>query len=127
MKTELPDVAAMRPFVPAKDFRASERFYTELGFRPEPLGDGLVAMHMGAFSFLLQAFYVRDLAENFMMSVVVPDLDAWWAHIDGLKLTDRYDIMPPAAPAIQPWGLMVAYVWDPVGVLWHFVQQPQAA
>ena len=25
----------------------------------------------------------------------------------------------PKAPAMQPWGLRVAYVFDPSGVLWH--------
>jgi uncharacterized glyoxalase superfamily protein PhnB len=29
----------------------------------------------------------------------------------------------PAAPARQPWGLVVAYVVDPSGVLWHIAEQ----
>ena len=38
--------------------------------------------------------------------------------------------MRPFVPArdfasdIQPWGLTVAYVVDPGGILWHFVQKP---
>ncbi len=47
------DVVAMRPFVPAKDFKTSLRFYTDIGFSPFPLGDGLAAMHLGPFAFLL--------------------------------------------------------------------------
>jgi hypothetical protein len=49
-------VEAMRPFVPAKDFSVSKRFYEELGFRSESLGDGLAAMHLGSYSLLLQDY-----------------------------------------------------------------------
>jgi hypothetical protein len=55
-RTSAPDVVAMRPFVPAKDFDTSQRFYTD-------------------------------------------------------------------APTLQPWGLVVAYVWDPSGVLWHIAEE----
>jgi uncharacterized glyoxalase superfamily protein PhnB len=29
----------------------------------------------------------------------------------------------PKAPAMQPWGLRVAYVVDPSGVLWHVAER----
>jgi hypothetical protein len=50
----------MRPTVPAKDFDISRRFYVELGFQPHPLTDRLVEMQLGALSFILQAYYVRE-------------------------------------------------------------------
>jgi hypothetical protein len=53
-------VKAMRPMVPAKDFEISKRFYIELGFEPKTLTDGLVEMQLGAFSFILQAYYVQQ-------------------------------------------------------------------
>ncbi len=115
-------VRALRPFVPAKDFDASKRFYIELGFRAEPLGDGLVEMHLGPYSFLLQDYYVEQWAGNFMMHVLVDDLEAWWSHIAALDLASRYDVESPRAPKMQSWGLKVAYVVDPAGVLWHFAQ-----
>lgn len=117
-----PDVAMMRPFVPAKDFDTSLRFYTELGFRPFMLGDKLASLHLGQFAFILQDAYVKDWADNFMMHLLVPKLDAWWERIHGLNLCDRYDITPPAEPKLQSWGLVVSYVRDPTGVLWHFAQ-----
>lgn len=47
--------------VPAKDFDISKRFYIELGFQPpRPLTDRLVEMQLGALSFILQAYYVRE-------------------------------------------------------------------
>ena len=33
------DIVAMRPFVPAKDFETSVRFYTDLGFSEYRLGE----------------------------------------------------------------------------------------
>jgi hypothetical protein len=53
-------VRAMRPTVPARDFDISNQFYTELGFQPRPLTDRLVEMQLGVFSFILQAYYVRE-------------------------------------------------------------------
>lgn len=115
-------VVALRPFVPAKDFQTSRQFYNALGFREEPLGDDLVELHLGAFSFLLQNYYVPDWAGNFMMHVLLDDLDAWWTRIDSLDLAKRFDVPAPTPPMPQPWGLTVAYVVDPSGVLWHFAQ-----
>ncbi len=120
------EVVAMRPFVPAKDFETSFRFYTELGFQAFRLGDGLASMHLGAFAFLLQNYYVEAWAGNFMMHVLVKDLDAWWEKIRGLDLGARFDVRPPTEPKLQPWGLVVAYVVDPAGVLWHFAQDRDA-
>jgi catechol 2,3-dioxygenase-like lactoylglutathione lyase family enzyme len=115
-------VVALRPFVPAKDFQTSRRFYEALGFREEPLGDDLVELHLGAYSFLLQNYYVEDWAGNFMMHVLLEDLDAWWAQVEPLDLANRFGVTAPAPPKPQPWGLTVAYVVDPSGVLWHFAQ-----
>jgi len=52
-----------------------------------------------------------------MMQLMVDDLDAWWTHIERLDLAAAFGVPPPRAPAIQPWGLRVAYVMDPSGVL----------
>ena len=57
-----------------------------------------------------------------MMHLMVDDLDAWWAHILALDLSGRFGVPQPQPPAMQPWGLRVAYLVDPAGVLWHFAQ-----
>jgi hypothetical protein len=67
-------VTAMRPMVPAKDFEISKRFYVELGFHPRPLTDQLVEMQLGVFSFILQGYYVREWADNFVVHVTVSDV-----------------------------------------------------
>ncbi len=120
-----PDVVALRPFVPASDFQASLNFYTDLGFSSTPLGDGVAGLQLGPFSFLLQNFSAPGFAENFMMHLLVNDLDAWWTKIAALHLAERYGVRPPTPPALQPWGLTVSYVVDPAGVLWHIAQQPR--
>ena len=112
----------VRPFVPAKDFDLSKHFYEALGF--EKVLDGDVAIFQaGSGGFILQRYYQKEWAENFMMQLMVDDLDAWWAHITSLDLQARFGVPEPKAPAMQPWGLRTAYVIDPSGVLWHVAQR----
>jgi hypothetical protein len=117
-----PDVVALRPFVPAKDFEASLRFYVDLGFTATRISDSLASMQLGPFGFLLQKFDVQGFAGNFMMHLLVNDVAGWWKHIASLDLAGNYGVRAPRAPALQPWGLTVAYVIDPSGVLWHIAQ-----
>ena len=108
-----------RPFVPAKDFDLSKRFYVRLGF--EKVLDGEVAIfRIGASGFILMPF---EKAENFMMQLMVDDLDAWWARIRTLDLRNDFAVPEPRPPEMQPWGLRVAYVVDPSGVLWHVAER----
>jgi catechol 2,3-dioxygenase-like lactoylglutathione lyase family enzyme len=111
-----------RPFLPAKDFDLSKSFYETLGF--EKLLDGEVAIFKaGSSSFILQRYYQKDWAGNFMMQLMVDDLDAWWTYIEGLDLPGKFNVRHPTAPAIQPWGLRIVYVVDPSGVLWHIAER----
>ncbi len=83
-----------RPFLPTKDFDLSKRFYEALGF--EKLIDGNVAIfRAGSGGFILQRHYQKDWAENFMMQLMVDDLDAWWNHIEALDLAARFGVPPP--------------------------------
>ena len=112
-----------RPFLPAKDFGLSKRFYEALGFEKLLDASDVVIFRMGRGGFLLQSYYQKDWAENFMMQLMVDDLDAWWSHIQALDLAGRFGVAAPRAPALQPWGLRIAYVTDPSGVLWHVAQR----
>jgi len=108
----------VRPFLPAKDFEISKRFYETLGFKK--VLDGEVAIfRIGASGFNFQ----KDWAENSMMQLMVDDLDAWWTHVASLDLPARFGVPAPKPPAMQPWGLRIAYVVDPSGVLWHIAQR----
>ena len=112
----------VRPFLPTRDFDLSKRIYEALGF--EKVLDGEVAIFdAGSGGFILQRYYQKDWAENSMMQLMVDDLDAWWIRIDSLHLSDNFGVPAPRSPAMQPWGLRIAYVVDPAGVLWHVAQR----
>jgi hypothetical protein len=115
-----------RPFLPAKDFDLSKRFYEALGFQKLLDGD-LAIFSIGSSGFILQRFYQKESAENYMMQLMVDDLGEWWKHIGSLDLPGQFGVGPPKAPAMQPWGLRVAYVVDPSGVLWHVAERRDGA
>ncbi len=116
----------LRPFLPTSDFELSKRFYETLGF--EKVLDSEVAIfRVGAGGFILQRFDKKDLAENLMMHLMVDDLDAWWTHICTLDLPGQFGITMLRAPAMQSWGLRVAYLADPSGILWHVAQRREGA
>jgi hypothetical protein len=114
-------VERMRPFIPARDFGLSQRFYEALGFSITVVGPGIATVDIPEqkSGFLLQDFYNKELADNLMMQLIVSDSDAWWSHIQSLTLVERFGVNDPKAPALQAWGMRVAYLWDPSGVLWH--------
>jgi hypothetical protein len=118
----IPQIRAFRPFLPAQDYQTSLRFYKTLGFDAYPLGDGLAELNLGPHAFLLQDQYVKEWAENTVVHVLVEDVRAWWRHIESLNLAQQFNVQAPVAPHIEPWGLAVAYVFDPSGLLWHFAQ-----
>ncbi len=116
----------MRPFIPAKEFDLSKRFYEALGFE-KVLDSDVAIFNAGSGGFILQKYYQKEWAENFMMQLMVDDLDAWWKHISALDLPGQFGVPPPKAPAMQPWGLRIAYVVDPSGVLWHVAERRKDA
>ncbi len=117
MGTEL-----VRPFLPTKDFETSKRFYEALGFE-KTLDSEVAIFKAGNGGFILQRHFHVDWAGNCMMQMVVDDLDAWWSHIESLDLPKCFGVSAPKPPAMQPWGLRIAYVVDPAGVLWHVAQR----
>jgi len=119
-------ILKMMPFVPAEDFELSRRFYCDLGFH-ENWGDGQICeFELEDSRFLLQKFYVKDHAGNFMMSLLVEDADKWWEHIQRIALPQKYGLCMARPPALQPWGLRVLYLADPCGVLWHIADRRKA-
>jgi hypothetical protein len=68
-------------FVPAKDFVLSKQFYQDLGFEVAWSSDDLAYVRKGSSSFLLQRFYNKEHADNFMMHLLVEDVEAWWSHV----------------------------------------------
>lgn len=123
MSARVAGTETARPFLPSKDFALSTRFYETLGFEPLLLADDIAIFRVGRSEFLLQARYNEEWAENAMMQLMVDDLDQWWQDIQALDLPGQFGVATPTPPAVQPWGLRIAYVVDPAGVLWHVAQR----
>ncbi len=118
------DVLALRPFVPAREFDLSLRFYEALGFRTTMREDKIAGLKLGSFGFILQDYYVREFAENLMLQIMVRDVAAWWIRVNEAELVATFGVKPPREPAIQPWGMKVGFLFDPSGVLWHIAEAP---
>lgn len=112
----------LRPFVPSRDHDRSRQFYEALGFETEYADGRIAVMSNGTDSFILQNFYVKELAENFMLQLSVPDANAWWNEHDPAQIAEQFGTKSPTPPTLQPWGLIVGFIHDPCGVLWHVSQ-----
>jgi catechol 2,3-dioxygenase-like lactoylglutathione lyase family enzyme len=110
-----------KAFVPAKDFALSKRFYQDLGFDIAWSSGDLAYLRHGNSSFLLQNFYDKDHADNFMMHLLVKDVDAWWQHVQNQRLMGKYRVKVEA-PEDRPWGMRDFVITDPTGVLWRVAQ-----
>ena len=117
-------ILALRPFVPAKDYRLSRRYYGALGFKPTMEQDDVTLLKMESFSFILQNFYEPLLAENLMLQLLVRNVDAGGTPHDPAGLVEDCGATPPKPPAMQAWGLKVGFIFDPSGVLWHVAEAP---
>ena len=117
-------ILALRPFLPAKDFAISQRFYQALGFKVTYQDDTIAILKLESFSVILQSHYVKDFADNCMVQLLVHDVDDWWRRVDADDLVARFGVQAPRAPSLQSWGLQVGFLFDPSGVLWHIAEAP---
>jgi uncharacterized glyoxalase superfamily protein PhnB len=114
-------VTEIKAFVPANDFALSKRFYQEIGFTMASEGGGVAYFRAGSASFLLQDFWVDGCADNFMMHILVEDVDAWWRRISDSGVVAKYGVqMTPIE--LQPWRMRDFCLTDPTGVLWRIGQ-----
>jgi catechol 2,3-dioxygenase-like lactoylglutathione lyase family enzyme len=115
------DVTEIKAFVPAKDFELSKHYYRDLGFTMASEGGGVAYFRLDHASFLLQDFCTASLAENFMMHLLVKDVDAWWNRIDQSGVTMKYGVTLSNIES-QPWHMRDFFLTDPSGVLWRIGQ-----
>ena len=115
--------AEIKAFVPAKDLARSLEFYEALGFTRDFANDELASLRVGAAAFLLQAFFVKEHAENFMMSLLVENLAAW--HERATQVAKQFEVHI-GQPEDRPWGLRDFTLVDPTGVLWRIAQAPSS-
>ncbi len=98
-----------------------------MGFSLGHSDSNVAVMVDGNVSFILQNFYLRELAENLMLQLIVDDVDAWWAARNPERVSEAFATGSPTAPTLQPWGMKVGYIQDPSGVLWHIAERPAEA
>ena len=121
MLMETPKSLELKAFVPAKNFQESKQFYKALGFEMSWEGEKVAQFKIGNYQFLLQDHYVKDHADNFMMFLLVENVDEWWTYIQETGIAEKYAItLKP--PQDYPWGMREIHMLDPTGVFWHFGQ-----
>lgn len=111
----------IKAFIPAKDYALSKRFYTDLGFVEASDFGRIAYFHHGDVSFLLQDFYVEELAKNLMMHLLVEDVDAWWNRVKEANVCAKYGVNVGEIE-LQPWRMRDFVLSDPSGVLWRIAQ-----
>jgi len=114
-------VTEIKAFVPSKDFEVSKQFYQDLGFTMASEGGGVAYFHFEHVSFLLQDFCADSLAENFMMHILVEDVDAWWSHVSASGVASKYGVKVTDIE-LQSWRMRDFCLFDPSGVLWRIGQ-----
>jgi predicted lactoylglutathione lyase len=109
-------------FVPARNFAVSKGFYKRLGWKLNWEDAELAEMEIADQRFLLQNFYAREWAENFMIHVSIDDAQAWFDLAKNVVDTGQYLEAKVSPPARQAYGAVVTHLWDPSGVLLHLAQ-----
>jgi hypothetical protein len=110
---------SLLPFVPSgKDYEGSRRLFKDLGFEELWANSDVACFKNGDAQFLLQKYDVESFAENFMVRLNVPDLDAWWEAVSRKRLEETYPKFRIRPPEVFPWGREVNFT-DLAGVCWH--------
>lgn len=118
----LPLPLALRPFVPAKQFELSKRFYMDVGFRIVKDSQKSAELQMGDCRFVLQNFFDTTRGQYSFLELVVADLDAWWRHLQRQELQQRYNVRRPdrLEAGSEPRSILMH---DPSGVVWR-IREP---
>ena len=110
---------SLLPFVPSgKQYDASRRLFAELGFVEQWEEDGYAGFRSGNAQFILQRFDDEAFAGNFMVKIVVEDLDAWWREVSHKGLDKAFSGFRIKPPTEFPWGREIHFI-DLAGVCWH--------
>lgn len=117
-------ITEIKAFVPSKNFALSKQFYQDIGFTMAWEGGGIAYFHFNHVSFLLQDFCAEGLAENFMMHILVEDVDAWWDRVRESGAVEKYGVKMSDIER-QPWRMRDFCLTDPSGVLWRIGQNTE--
>jgi len=115
------NITSLKPYVPARDFELSKRFYCALGFTMSEGWGGTADFAFNGHAFRLQDYYVADWANNFMFVMGVENVEAWHQHAVAMLESQEFAGMRVKAPESVD-GSLVFHIWDPSGVLLVLVQ-----
>ncbi|MBN9385958.1 MAG: glyoxalase [Chitinophagaceae bacterium] len=110
---------SIRPFIGAKDFELSRRFYRDLGFQESVLSYNMSYFNTRELGFYLQDAYVRDWIDNTMVFMEVEDVTRFWNELVALDLSTKYQDVRLTPVRTYDWG-RECFLHDPSGILWHF-------
>jgi catechol 2,3-dioxygenase-like lactoylglutathione lyase family enzyme len=112
---------SIRPFIGAKDYELSRRFYRDLGFQESILSHDMSLFKTDRIGFYLQKAYVQDWIDNSMIFLEIEDVDLYWKELLALDLMTKYQGVKLTAIREYDWG-RECFMHDPSGILWHFGQ-----
>jgi len=110
---------SLRPFIGAKNFEISRRFYTDLGFTEHVIDPKFSVFNSGSLSFYLQDYYNEDWVNNTMLFMEVDDVARFWEELVALDLPGKFESVKIVPIRTLDWG-RECFVHDPSGILWHF-------
>jgi catechol 2,3-dioxygenase-like lactoylglutathione lyase family enzyme len=110
---------SIRPFIGAKNYEVSRRFYRDLGFEESILTGNMSYFKTRTLGFYLQDAYVQDWVDNSMIFLEVEDVDSFWNRLLKLDLPVKYDGVKLTPIRKLDWG-RECFMHDPSGILWHF-------
>ena len=110
---------SIRPFIGAKDYEVSRRFYRDLGFQESILGDDMSYFKTEGIGFYLQNACVQDWIDNSMIFLEVDDVRRYWNELLALDLPSNYQGVRLTPIKVYDWG-RECFLHDPSGILWHF-------
>lgn len=109
---------SIRPFIGAKNFDVSRRFYKDLGFEETVLGPGFSVFKTDGLAFYLQDAYIKDWIDNTMVFMEVEDVARFWNELVALDLPSAYEGVRVEPIRTLEWG-RECFIHDPSGILWH--------
>ncbi len=109
---------SIRPFIGAKDYEVSRRFYKDLGFEETVLTPQLSVFKTDGLAFYLQDAFVKDWVDNTMIFLEVEDVNQFWSDLQVLDLPEKYAGVRLIPIRHESWG-KECFIHDPSGILWH--------
>ena len=109
---------SIRPFIGAKDYSISRKFYIDLGFNEIVIAPKMSLFQYGDMGFYLQDAYVKDWIDNTMVFLEVDNVSDFWEQLLVLDLPSKYEQVRVISIKEYDWG-KECFIIDPSGVLWH--------